>query len=352
MVFCFRQWRCHRAFFVVYRLMMSAYSIFAFTHMVVLFQQQSDRTHNIMVFLTTWTYLLETVFFAMGAVLALLHCSCPRQFFTRGRHSERRPKLELGQKPASYRSGVENSGYEGVAVAEKNGISPSYNVPPRCWEGSSRTQEGLPAKHNESGASPTEKSDRRSEDAERSRKAHLMEACPTAEAPQPEPPSSPESATLGNESALPWYIQVYWALCNAIQVFAIVVTVIYFSALYPTMGARDGGVSLSDLNVHGLNSVMVLIDIAVCARPVRLLHGLYPFLYGSAYVVFSVVYWSRDRERNVLYENVLDWNQPGITLGVVFGMTLVGIPLLQLANFGVYQLRLGLYRKMYGEQYL
>lgn len=344
--------------------MMSAYSIFAFTHMVVLFQQQSDKTHNVMVFLTTWTYLLETVFFAVGAVLALLHCSCPGQFLTRGRHAKRGSKLELGQKPASYRSGVENSGYEGVgvAVAEKNGISPSNNVPPRCWEGSSRTQglqlpsadAKLPAKHKSGTSLTSEKSDRRSDDdAERSRKAaHLMEACPTAEAPQPEPPSSPESATRGNESALPWYIQVYWALCNAIQVFAIVVTVIYFSALYPTMGARDGGVSLSDLNVHGLNSVMVLIDIAVCARPVRLLHGLYPFLYGAAYVIFSVVYWSRDPERNVLYENVLDWNQPGITLGVVFGMALVGIPLLQLANFGVYQLRLCLYRKMYGEQYL
>ena len=153
------------------------------------------------------------------------------------------------------------------------------------------------------------------------------------------------------EVALPWYVQAYWFLGNVTQVFAIIVTVVYFVALYPSLRKIYGDVSLEDLNLHGFNTAMLLVDIAVCARPVRLLHVLYPVLYGAAYAIFSVIYWSLDPQNNVLYENVLDWNHVGVTIGVVLGLCVVGVPLLQLSHFGVYKLRLCLYRKIYGEQY-
>ena len=300
--------------------------------MVVVAEQVSDGTHNIMVFLTTWTYLVETVFFFIGAVLAVLYAVRPGHFSTRG-HSERRPQVELRKKTASD-GGNENSGSEGV---EKNGISHS-----------NKTQSGEDSRlqgQSSAGTLPTHKfgaslNDRKSSRSDESRNTHSVEARPP-----------PELSNV-NESALPWYVQVYWSLCNVIQVFAIVVTGIYFGALYPTFSANNGGIRLHDLNVHGLSSVMVLIDIAVCARPVRLWHGLYPLLYGATYIVFSIIYWSRNPQRNVLYENVLDWNQPGITVGVVLGTAVVGIPLLQLANFGLYRLRLFLYRKIYRDEYL
>ena len=109
---------------------------------------------------------------------------------------------------------------------------------------------------------------------------------------------------------------------------------------------------LSDLNVHGLNSVLMLLDLAVCARPTRILHVLHAHAYGITYAAWSAVYWSLDHERNVLYPNVLDWNQPGVTMGVVAGLALVGIPVLQLFNLGVFKLRLYVYERVYGEKYL
>lgn len=144
------------------------------------------------------------------------------------------------------------------------------------------------------------------------------------------------------------FMKTSWLLGSIIYVFAIVVSVIYFVALFPSIGVTDG--FIHDLNMHAFNTVLVLIDVAIVARPIRLLHVIYPVMYGVCYLVFSAIYWSFDHTRNVLYPVVLDWNYPGTTSGVLVGLTVIGLPLVQLAHFGFYRLRLSVHRRIYGDE--
>ncbi|KAK7089409.1 uncharacterized protein [Littorina saxatilis] len=411
--FCESQWRWPRVVFVLYRLLMSGYSVFAFTHMVVMYRQ-NKHGHSVMAWLTTWTFLVETVFFLLGAILALLHFSRPGHFRsgdgTEGAVAESRPghfrsgggaegavaesrlrHFRSGDgaegavaesRPGHFRSG--DGAEEAVAesrpghfrsvdgaekaVAESrqdkgrsvelghfvytndgstNGTSDALetsghggglqNQVGSFQNGSSKKTSSVAfIASQEPGSNPTPKHAASLNEGLKPRKGDLETGAPS------ECENAPRSACMA------WYLQAYWVLSNVIQVFAFIVTFVYFGALY----SADESLGLPDINVHGLNSVMILIDNVVCARPVRLLHGLYPLLYGSLYVIFSVIYWSTDKVENVLYENVLDWNQAGISTGVSLGVAVIAVPLLQLANLGLYKFRLCLHDKLYGEQYL
>lgn len=103
------------------------------------------------------------------------------------------------------------------------------------------------------------------------------------------------------------------------------------------------------MHLHLLNSIVILLEMALSAIPVRLLHGLYPLIFGLIYVIFSAIYWAMDHE-NVLYPNVLDWNQPGMTVIVTLGLAIVIVPLLQLFLFGLYNLRLKIYKRIYASE--
>ena len=103
--------------------------------------------------------------------------------------------------------------------------------------------------------------------------------------------------------------------------------------------------------MHGANTIMLVFDLALSARPVRLLHFIYPLGYGILYIIVNTIYWSTDKTNNVLYPGVIDPNHPGPTTGVVIGLAVLVIPLFQLANYGLYKLKLYLYWKIYQEHY-
>jgi hypothetical protein len=147
-------------------------------------------------------------------------------------------------------------------------------------------------------------------------------------------------------SPMPWYIKLEWLLYNVSTVAAIMVTVIFFSALYPMLNP-DGGLYWGDGTMHMSNSILVLLDLFLCAIPIRLLHGFYCFIYGMIYALFSIIYWAVD-SRNVLYPKVLDWNHPVQTGGLVIFLGLIVIPLLQLSFFGLYRLKIKIYKYIYG----
>jgi hypothetical protein len=166
------------------------------------------------------------------------------------------------------------------------------------------------------------------------------------------PPTSIEdgcnsSGTIQNVTSdnLTWYMKLSWLLSNIVQVFSICVTAIYFSAIYPTLNANVSETELFiDFNVHAVNSALVLIDILICARPVRVLHLVYPLVYGIVYVTFSVVVF--EVSGTVIY-NVLDYTKPVYPVVTVVGMAFVAIPLLQLACYGIYRFKNYLYGRIY-----
>ncbi|CAG2218387.1 unnamed protein product [Mytilus edulis] len=111
-----------------------------------------------------------------------------------------------------------------------------------------------------------------------------------------------------DQRCIPWFLKLSWLLGDVVLSFEIVVSIIYFVFLFPDKENR--GALINDMNMHAMNTVFVLIDFCISARPVYLLHVIYPIIYGTIYAIFSVIYWTQDHVNNVLY-SVLDWNSPG-----------------------------------------
>jgi len=132
-------------------------------------------------------------------------------------------------------------------------------------------------------------------------------------------------------------MKLSWFLFSVATTAAVMVTAVFFAGVFPVLHLNH--VSVIDINVHIMNTVLVILEFSISAFPVRLLHVVYVLCYGLAYVIFSVIYWAIDHS-NVMYPGVLDWNAPKTTAVVLVVLTFVGIPLLQLILFSIYQLRL------------
>lgn len=137
-----------------------------------------------------------------------------------------------------------------------------------------------------------------------------------------------------------WHMKMTWIFANVIYVSAMLVTLLFYIAVY-----NEYSNDFMNFNSHLINSVLILIDSFVVARPVRILHVFYPLLYGLAYLVFSIIYWSQDKKNNVLYENIIDFNRPWQTVWIVLGIALVLVPVFHMLHFGIYRLKLYLYNK-------
>ncbi|KAK7102259.1 protein rolling stone-like [Littorina saxatilis] len=135
----------------------------------------------------------------------------------------------------------------------------------------------------------------------------------------------------------PWYICWVWISFNVISSAALMVTIVFFAFLFRQLSDYPN-ISLENLQVHLLNSVIVFIEHLVSAVPFRLLHVIYPFAYGVIYMAFSVIYWAGDHNR-VMYPNILDWNYPGSTVLYVLLIGFILIPLLHFFFFLLHKLK-------------
>ncbi|XP_033746484.1 protein rolling stone-like [Pecten maximus] len=272
------QWRWHPYIFLIFRAVTAAYTIASLSAVFA----EGGGSHNIMVYLTIWTYLTLTLHFLSAAILAFVcHCtSCGDD------HTNSIVLTQVKSEPIKAVN---------VSFQNDNGRQMSNG---NISTGNSTTA------NEESG----------------------------------------NTSLAESNKSLPWYFQTCWLVSIVAHHFTLVVTIVYFTALFPFMGIQ--GIAVNDINMHGISTVLVLIDVAVSARPVRLLHVIYPIAYGVAYATFSVIYWSRDTVHNVVYD-IMDWNNPWLAAGVVIGLALVVVPLIQLFHFGLYRLRLSLYDRIY-----
>ncbi|KAL3841564.1 hypothetical protein ACJMK2_019687 [Sinanodonta woodiana] len=277
------RWRWNPWIFIVYRLLAAFYSTGSlFAVIVTSILEPGD--HSIMVYLTIWTYIILTLYLVLAAIVALF---CHIYMDT-------------------HRNEVSNS----ILVHSLHiKTGPLDNKSFIVEEATSTTSSGQAD-------------------------VRIVSSDPIINS----------SLSISSSLNLPWYMKLTWLLANIVYVFAFIVTIIYFTAVYPTLGMA--GTNMNDLNMHAFNTLLVLIDSVIVARPVRLLHFVNPVIYGLLYCAFSAIYWSADKTRNVLYKNVLDWNQPGIAIGVMAGLALVVIPLLQFMHFLIFRLRLYLSEKL------
>jgi len=141
-------------------------------------------------------------------------------------------------------------------------------------------------------------------------------------------------------TSAPCYTRFSWFLFSVAAPAAVMVSAVYFATLFPRFDRTY--LNFEDANLHLMNTVLVVLELSISAFPVRLLHAVYVWCYGLAYVVFSVVYWAFDHS-HVMYPGLLDWNDPATTAVVLAIIAVVGIPLLQCILFSIYQLRMYVY---------
>ena len=165
----------------------------------------------------------------------------------------------------------------------------------------------------------------------------------------PEDTSVTVVTTSYQDNRLPWDIKIEWILFAVGSNSALFVSLMYFSVVYPYLhGGTDYIINGIDLHFHGLNSLVVIVDLMLSAFPVRLLHVIYTIMFGMSYVVCSLIYWLIDRA-NVVYPGVLDWNQPLRSLGVICFFSLVVVPFFKLTLFGIFRFRLWVYDTLFNK---
>ncbi|KXJ25471.1 protein rolling stone [Exaiptasia diaphana] len=130
-----------------------------------------------------------------------------------------------------------------------------------------------------------------------------------------------------------WFHMIQWFWYSIAATMAIGVTLFFWLFDYDGMG-----ITLSDVNVHLLNAVFMIIDHALSCMPVRLFHMVYPMIFVSLYMIATVLYWAFI-SKDYIYK-MMDYNtNPGVAVGLLLAAMLIAAPLIHSLYYGTYRLR-------------
>jgi hypothetical protein len=161
--------------------------------------------------------------------------------------------------------------------------------------------------------------------------------------------STDEEWKLWIQSHVPFFILVLiktsWLLYNLIVTSAILVTIGYFTfvTIFELQVETTWLAEIGNLHRHGLNSIVALVDIVLLAYPVRLLHFIYPAIYGWVYAFVIFFYWLENPKENIVYEQI-DYSKPFKVFGYYVLLTFLTI-LMQSLHFAAYKLKIDLCNK-------
>lgn len=104
-----------------------------------------------------------------------------------------------------------------------------------------------------------------------------------------------------------------WFLANITNGICPVVSIFYWTFLFPSL---EVPMSFEITFLHLFNTVCVLLDLCVTARPMRIGHIIYPVIVGLSYAAFSLIYWVLGGTDSVgnswIYPQILSWEKPGL----------------------------------------
>lgn len=288
-LFCHFQWRLPVGLYLAYRVLLMVYGVFWLGY-IATYHGSPPLAWG--AYLTNWSYTMLNIYLISHCLLALgLHFT---QFIS-SRHAGRR------------------GGY----CCRKPGLE-SYDAMFTEFGSSEDNYDMIPDSASEGGGNGAGNGDVVSETAE---------------------------VGYRHRHSVPFYVSIVWVQYNTISAAALMVTIVFFAFLFPLLSDYPN-IGLENLQVHLINSVIILLEHAMSAVPYRLLHIIYPLLYGVIYMVFSVVYWAGDHDR-VMYPNILDWNKPATTVGYVLLIGFVFIPLLHTFFFGLYKMKMLILRRFH-----
>ncbi|KAJ8736159.1 hypothetical protein PYW08_006815 [Mythimna loreyi] len=122
---------------------------------------------------------------------------------------------------------------------------------------------------------------------------------------------------LGRRTRTPLLCRAYWLAHNIATDLAFVITLVYWALIHDP---KIHEINTLNVLVHGGNSLVMVVELAVTSHPVRAAHALHSAGAGLAYGVFSAFYWAvggTDRVGLPAIYPALDWNKPGSAFGFV-----------------------------------
>ncbi|ESO13199.1 hypothetical protein HELRODRAFT_159832 [Helobdella robusta] len=141
---------------------------------------------------------------------------------------------------------------------------------------------------------------------------------------------------------VPKLVKLNWFLFALAAPTALLVTIVYFKALYPLK--KINYIPIGDFHMHLMNSIIILMEVSINAIPVRLQHVIYPMILGGMYSVFSYIYWSLDPPNNVIYRGVVDWAYPLRAFLTCLFLACALLPLLHLFLYILFRFRLFIFQ--------
>uniref|UniRef100_A0A6M2DY25 Protein rolling stone n=1 Tax=Xenopsylla cheopis TaxID=163159 RepID=A0A6M2DY25_XENCH len=142
---------------------------------------------------------------------------------------------------------------------------------------------------------------------------------------------------------MPIAYKMYWGAQTCTVTVAFGISIIYWTLLHSAEYS-----TVMNFMTHGMNSILMLVDLFVISHPTKLLHFYLAICVSLIYAIFSVIYFWADgldpHDNHFIY-NILDWNNPGPAVIVVVG-GLVLLIFLHILVFLIYKFRLYLHARL------
>eukprot|EP00163_Fabomonas_tropica_P013340 TRINITY_DN2484_c0_g1_i2.p1 TRINITY_DN2484_c0_g1~~TRINITY_DN2484_c0_g1_i2.p1 ORF type:complete len:313 (+),score=24.48 TRINITY_DN2484_c0_g1_i2:403-1341(+) len=123
-----------------------------------------------------------------------------------------------------------------------------------------------------------------------------------------------EMNRLNSRSTPTWYERVIWVLYTVSAAAAAMVTILFWALLF-----RDDTIKLTTVVFHGINMILMVVEMFLNEIPYKLSHVVFLAGYGVTWVLWSAVYqwwWGR------LIYDIIDWNHWLATTGwIILGFT-------------------------------
>lgn len=141
--------------------------------------------------------------------------------------------------------------------------------------------------------------------------------------------------------------KVYWVTNIIATDIAFGITIIYWSLLY---NASLMSPNATNIIVHVFNSVIMMVELCVAMHPVRLIHFYWPLIFGSIYIIFTIIYYfsgGTGRDNSPAIYPILNWSKGEMTT-VVSLIVCLFVVFLHIVTYCIYKLRKTIHKKWFG----
>ncbi|XP_013099839.1 uncharacterized protein LOC106082070 [Stomoxys calcitrans] len=138
---------------------------------------------------------------------------------------------------------------------------------------------------------------------------------------------------------------LYWIIYTCATVYAFIITMCYWLLVHDPEVHK---VDTLNIMVHVLNSIIMLIDLAIVGHPIKLSHVYFTTGIGLAYAIFTGIYFlagGTDRKNETAIYPMLDWRKPGKAI-IVTVCAIIFVFVVHFVCFLLYRARVWLFTKL------